>query len=151
MITLGRLKVSDFQDQFKCKKCKAGVECERAHLNKSLNELNSLPPGSSGVFVVQRLDLLWDFSEPCLQVLCERQILEGLRDSVSYNTLICSKRLKHSPNNPRQSNKYIKHIFFNVDNCWPFFRSPFFSTLVRGLTPEKTSASSIILSDPSIL
>lgn len=31
---------------------------ELAYLNKGLYELNSLPPSSSGVFIVQRLDLL---------------------------------------------------------------------------------------------
>lgn len=98
-------------------KRKAGVKRELAHLNKSLYELNSLPPGSSGVFVVQRLDLLWDFSEPGLQVLCERQVLEGLRDSLCYNALICFKRLKHSQDNPWQSNKNMKQIlltFFSL-------------------------------------
>lgn len=29
-----------------------------AHLNKSLYELNCLPPSSGGVLIVQRLDLL---------------------------------------------------------------------------------------------
>lgn len=102
-------------------KRKAGVKHELAHLNKGLYELNSLPPSSSGVFVVQRLDLLWDFSEPRLQVLCERQVLEGLRDSLSYNALICFKRLKHSQDNPWQSNKNIKQILLTFFSLTIFF------------------------------
>lgn len=102
-------------------KCKAGVKHKLAHLNKSLYELNSLPPCSSGVFVVQRPDLLWDFSEPRLQVLCKRQDLKGLKDSLSYKALISFKRLKYSQNNPWQSNKNIKHILFPSAKCWPFF------------------------------
>ncbi len=39
--------------------CKANVKHDYlAHLNKSLYELNRLPPGCRGVLVVQRLDLL---------------------------------------------------------------------------------------------
>lgn len=45
-----------------------------AHLNQGLDELNRLPPGCSGVLVVQRLDLLWDFPEPGLEVFCKEPL-----------------------------------------------------------------------------
>lgn len=39
-----------------------------AHLHKSLNELDCLPPSPCGVIIVQRLNLLRDLSEPGLEV-----------------------------------------------------------------------------------
>jgi len=118
-----------------------------AHLNKSLYELNCLPPGSCGVLIVQRLDLFGDLPEPCLQVRCEgtqkkKKLISPLWGNFSNSSFpaatIKSKRL-HSCR---------CHLsIYAVDEC----SSPFFSTLVRGLTPEKTSASSVILSDPSFL
>lgn len=89
---------------------------------------------------------------PCLNIF-----LSTSSSLKSFQFLYSKTKIKHHTQSVKRCTAVAASVTLPRCACNPSphpsypCNSPFFSTLVSGLTPEKTSASSVILSDPSFL